>query len=71
MRQTTQAPLPHLTGDPAYPPDDPRSVLEDWRRKAEAGDAQAQNALGVVHALGRGVARDDATAVGWFQRSAA
>ena len=58
-------------GDPAYHQDDPSSVLEDWWRKAEAGDAQAQNALGVIHALGRGVAHDDAAAIGWFQRAAA
>ena len=41
-----------------------------WRALAEKGDPVAQYRLGDMYAEGKGVARDDATAMTWFQRSA-
>jgi len=40
---------------------------EKWYRKAaEQGRAEAQNNLGLMYVLGRGVPQDDAKAVKWF-----
>ena len=45
---------------------------ERWYRKAaESGRAEAQNNLGLLYVLGRGVPKDDAEAVKWFGRAAA
>lgn len=41
------------------------------RAAAEAGDAGAQNRLGVRYADGRGVEKDDEKAVAWYKKSAA
>ncbi|MET0271863.1 MAG: tetratricopeptide repeat protein, partial [Phenylobacterium sp.] len=41
-----------------------------YRDLAEAGDAKAQLALGLIYDLGRGVPRDQAQAVGWYRRAA-
>jgi TonB family protein len=49
------------------PPDQPAS---EPRTRAEAGDAQAQTALGLAYSEGRGVPKDDAEAVQWFRRAA-
>ena len=47
------------------------AVVEKWYRKAaERGSAEAQNNLGLMYALGRGVAQDDAEAVKWFRKAA-
>jgi TPR repeat protein len=44
---------------------------ERWyRRAAERGFAEAQNNLGLMYVLGRGVPQDDAEAVKWFRRAA-
>ena len=37
------------------------------RALAEAGDAEAQNNLGLMYFNGRGVAQDDAEAVAWYR----
>jgi serine/threonine protein kinase len=44
--------------------------LAALRRRAEAGDAQAQNDLGVRYGSGDGVPRSDAEAVLWYRRAA-
>lgn len=49
------------------PADDVSALL----RRAEAGDAEAQYQLGVIHQFSLGVARDDAAARSWFARAAA
>ena len=44
---------------------------EKWCRKAaERGFAEAQNNLGLMYVLGRGVTQDDVEAVKWFRRAA-
>ena len=44
--------------------------LEAVRKKAEAGDADAQHYLGVMYAYGKGVAQDDTEAVKWYRKAA-
>ena len=39
--------------------------------KAEAGDANAQNLLGVMYDVGFGVQEDDKEAVKWYRKAAA
>jgi hypothetical protein len=47
------------------------AVTEKWYRKAaEQGHAAAQNNLGLMCVLGRGVPQDDAKAVRWFRKAA-
>jgi TPR repeat protein len=47
------------------------AVVEKWYRKAaEQGFAEAQNNLGLMCALGRGVTQDDAEAVKWYRKAA-
>src|SRR4051812_47632131 len=41
-----------------------------WLPLAEKGHSNAQNNLGVLYERGRGVPRDDATAVAWYRRAA-
>ena len=41
------------------------------RRKAEAGEADAQFRLGVMYAYGRGTAREETEAVNWLRKAAA
>jgi len=44
---------------------------EKWYRKAaERGFAEAQNNLGLMYVLGRGVPQDDSAAVRWFRKAA-
>jgi TPR repeat protein len=46
------------------------AALQLWRPLAEQGNAQAQHNLGVMYANGRGVPKDDATAVRWYRKAA-
>ncbi len=56
---------------PAAPPDSAaRDHLADVRRRAEAGDAEAQYALGVGYANERGERHDWETAIVWFRKAA-
>jgi TPR repeat protein len=41
-----------------------------YRQAAERGSAKAQVALGDLYAAGRGVARDDLSAVSWYRKAA-
>jgi hypothetical protein len=51
------------------PSPQPKS-LPDLRKRADAGDADAQWLMGVRYHDGEGVPRDDGQAVQWFQRAA-
>lgn len=51
--------------DPGLPPE-----VGALRAKAEAGDAQAQYALGSRYLTGKGVERDEDAAATWFERAA-
>ncbi len=44
--------------------------MEELRRLADQGDAQAQFELGFKYAHGQGVSRDDQEAVRWFRLAA-
>jgi hypothetical protein len=55
---------------PSEEPADLRRAVELLTFAAEAEVADAQHALGVLHARGRGVAQDRAQAVRWFTRAA-
>jgi TPR repeat protein len=44
--------------------------IAELRKKAEAGDAQSQNNLGVKYANGEGVLKDFKEAVKWFRKAA-
>jgi len=45
--------------------------LLEMKQKAEAGDATAQNDLGVMYYRGKGVPKDAAKAVEWYQKAVA
>lgn len=54
----------------AYDAGDYESVIAVWRPLAEAGDAEAQSALGGLYLIGEGVAADAARAAHWFRLAA-
>ena len=64
-----QEPPSRLPPPPGFPIR-PAQELADMRALAEAGDAEAQNNLGLMYFNGRGVAQDDAEAVAWYRRAA-
>ena len=54
----------------AYHAGDYATALAEWTPLAEAGDAYAQNNLGVMYDKGEGVLQDDSEAVKWYRRAA-
>ncbi len=60
----------YLDGQRAYQAGDYDTALFLWRPMAEIGDAAALYSLGTMYAEGKGVARDDAEAVKFFQKAA-
>jgi hypothetical protein len=58
----------HSNAEPMQNSDE--SVEQQIRIKAEQGDAEAQNSLGVMYANGKGVAQDDKQAAFWFRKAA-
>ena len=54
----------------AYDAGDYETVIAVWRPLAEAGNAEAQTALGALYLSGEGVAADPVLAVHWFRRAA-
>ena len=42
----------------------------EWQTLAEQGDAQAQVELGWLYGWGRGVAKDEVQAMGWYRKAA-
>ena len=62
------------TPPPSQPAPSTRDEIEAFklcRRKAEAGEADAQFRLGVMYAYGRGTAREETEAVNWLRKAAA
>jgi TPR repeat protein len=57
-------------GSTAYHAKEYVKAADLWRPLAEKGDAAAQYFLGTLHAEGKGVEQNDATAFLWFQRAA-
>ncbi len=57
-------------GDKAYDRADYKTALKEWRPLADFGDAEAQNKLGVLYALGEGVPQDYIEAARWYRRAA-
>lgn len=49
----------------------PEEKFAETKRKAEAGDAYAQDNLGVMYVKGEGVPKDEAKAIEWYQKAAA
>ncbi|MGD9169593.1 MAG: tetratricopeptide repeat protein, partial [Candidatus Thiodiazotropha sp.] len=45
-------------------------AIKWYRKSAKQGLAEAQNALGVMYAIGNGVTRDDKIAVNWYLKAA-
>jgi TPR repeat protein len=54
----------------AYDRADYPTALRIWSGLAEQGNAKAQTYLGLMHARGHGVPRDDIEAVQWYNRAA-
>jgi TPR repeat protein len=54
----------------AAPPSVATASLEQLQQMAEAGDALAQNSLGLRYATGEGVKLDESEAIHWFTKSA-
>ncbi|MBR4738049.1 MAG: sel1 repeat family protein, partial [Rhodocyclaceae bacterium] len=47
------------------------SALKTLEKAAEKGDARAQNSLGVLYDIGKGVPQDKRTAKAWYEKAAA
>jgi hypothetical protein len=58
------------TGVAAYDKGEYQRAYEILKPLALKGDATAQNTLGLLYANGKGVTRNDATAVYWFRQAA-
>ncbi len=58
------------SAEAAFQRGDYATALEMWRKRADEGDAVAQNYLGVHYQLGLGVQQDNAEAAKWYERSA-
>jgi len=54
----------------AYKRGDYATALKEWRPMAEAGNAAAQNNLGVMYGNGEGVPQDSKEAVKWYRLAA-
>lgn len=61
---------PLSAGAQAYRAGDFETTIALWRPLAEAGDRDAQFALGTLYQAGHGVAQSDHKATEWFQRAA-
>jgi TPR repeat protein len=54
----------------AYNAGDFETALQEWRPLAEQGDAFAQDNLGLMYRMGKGVPQDDAEAAKWYRLAA-
>jgi len=54
----------------AYFAGDHERAVALWQARAEGGDPEAQNYLGVMYQLGQGVPRDPARAFHWYRQAA-
>jgi hypothetical protein len=68
---TAPARADFAAGMTAYVAGDLEGSFAIFRPLAEAGDAEAQNQVGLMYGAGLGVTRDDAEAARWFERAAA
>lgn len=57
-------------GVAAYGKGDFATAAKLWKQSADDGNAAAQNNLGILYDLGKGVTRSDAKALEWFHKSA-
>ena len=57
-------------GFAAYGKGDYAAAVSWYRKAAEQGNASAQNNLGVMYDIGRGVTQDYAAAVSWYRKAA-
>jgi TPR repeat protein len=57
-------------GHVAYEAGDYATAIKEWMPLAEAGDALAQNSLGFMYQIGRGVPQDYKQSVKWYRLSA-
>ena len=57
-------------GFDAYKKGDYGTALLEWKPLAEQGDADAQNKLGLMYRKGKGVSKDNKTAVKWYKLAA-
>ena len=57
-------------GEDAYDADDYATALTEWTPLAEAGNAQAQTALGEMYLYGKGVPQNFAEAAKWYRLAA-
>ena len=57
-------------GIAAYNKGDPKTALKLWQPLAEAGNADAQVNIGVLHANGEGVPQSYPEALGWYRKAA-
>lgn len=58
-------------GEAAYERGDYATALREWQPLAQRGNAEAQNALGVMYENGEGVAPSNARALAWYRKAAA
>jgi len=71
--QVAGATLPGTIAPPSQPVQSTRDEIEAFkamRRRAEAGEAEAQFKVGVMYAYGRGTAKDETEAVTWLRKAA-
>ena len=54
----------------AYQNRDYATALREWEPLAKHGDAQAQNNMGFMYEIGRGIPQNDETAMKWYKHSA-
>lgn len=57
-------------GIDAYEKGDYSAALKEFKRLAAKGNAEAQSALGFMHASGTGVPQDYKKAAGWYRKAA-
>lgn len=57
-------------GIEAYNSGDYATALQEFQRRADAGDNQAQLLLGLMHDNGLGTQKDPARAYGWYRKAA-
>lgn len=67
---TTAFAADYERGLEAFRAGDNQQALEHWKPLAEAGDANAQHAIGMMHEYGRGLTRGDREAMQWYRKAA-
>jgi TPR repeat protein len=59
----------HQLGRAYYKAEDYASAFEQWKRAADLGNSSAQAGIGSLYLDGRGVPKDDQTALSWFRKA--